>query len=345
MTVYNGEKFLDQAIQSILAQDFKPFELILVDDGSEDDSCRIADSYSDNRVVLHRIDHVGRSNSLNFGISVCEADYVAFLDADDISAPSRLKEQFQYLEQHSECDVVASYFNIIDETGKLIDRAFPPGDPVYGLWRLHFQCNLLMSTVMLRKNKAIKAGLFPENMIVAHDYELFLNMANPFNTSVMPRFLTDYRMVQISSQLTNNREKMIREACSLSNRALQRLKPDLNDEMCSELRPMYWRLERQRCTSRGLANVEHLLAGFIRHFQLESQKIEVLRTRVISDMLRAVIGRCDGSSMDRLGLFIKLIRTSPASLGLFCGLELKRIVLRLFKRTRLGSKLIELISN
>src|SRR5512134_3549033 len=96
MSVYNGEKYLEEAVESILNQTFRDFEFIVVDDGSSDSTPRLLALYErrDPRVLIYRFDdNRGLSTALNFGIERARGKYIARMDADDISLPNRLQEQ------------------------------------------------------------------------------------------------------------------------------------------------------------------------------------------------------------------------------------------------------------
>lgn len=106
MPVYNAAPFLRECIDSILSQSFADFELLIVDDGSTDDSCAIVESYTDPRIRLIRSkhDYIG---SLNRLIDEARGKYLARMDADDVMLPDRLRVQFDYMEEHPEVDVWA----------------------------------------------------------------------------------------------------------------------------------------------------------------------------------------------------------------------------------------------
>jgi glycosyltransferase involved in cell wall biosynthesis len=102
--VYNGARYLAQAIDSVLAQDYRPLELIVVDDGSEDESAAIARGYPAVRLV--RQANRGHGAAKNVGIEVCRGELLAFLDADDLWEPQKLRAQVAYLTAHPECGAV-----------------------------------------------------------------------------------------------------------------------------------------------------------------------------------------------------------------------------------------------
>jgi hypothetical protein len=344
MTVYNGDRFLREAISSVLAQDFGNFEFIIVDDGSTDGSSEIMDSFKDDRLVISKTRHIGRSNVLNHGMSLARAPYVAFLDADDVSLPGRLKTQYEMMAANRSLDLVGSFYDIIDDDGRLLDRACLPTDPVYILWRLQFQCIYLTSTVILRPGPALKAGLFPEDMIVAHDYKLFLSMARPLNTRMIPRFLSRYRISAAASQLTlKRRGRMVEEVAHISNNALKKLNPKLTTEICAEMRPIYWTLEREFVTPAALAAIPETLAAFCRTFELNEETTLRLTRKIAGDALRSVIRNCDGRFWPRMDLAMELIRVKPSALAHYFLIELKRVVTRLFKHTKAADSVLRFV--
>jgi glycosyltransferase involved in cell wall biosynthesis len=120
MSVYNGESYLKEAIDSILMQTFADFEFIIVDDGSTDSSAAIVKSYSDSRIRLVQQENMGLSKALNKGISLAKGRYIARLDSDDVSLPERLKLQFDFLEKNSKAVIVGSNAIVMDKDGNTI---------------------------------------------------------------------------------------------------------------------------------------------------------------------------------------------------------------------------------
>ncbi len=123
MSVYNGERFLRDSVESILGQTFTDFEFLILDDGSTDSTCEILEEYAnkDARIVLVRNDrNLGLTRSLNKGLRLVRGEYLARQDADDISLPKRLEMQVKFLDAHPEVGVVGSALEIIDENGNTI---------------------------------------------------------------------------------------------------------------------------------------------------------------------------------------------------------------------------------
>src|SRR5436190_623470 len=122
LPVWNGEAFLEQAMESILRQTLSSFELIVIDDGSTDRTAAIAEEFAsrDNRVRVLRRLHEGLSATLNAGIAAARGEYIARMDADDISVPDRLRKQVAYLDAHPACVAVGTWFEVVDEAARHI---------------------------------------------------------------------------------------------------------------------------------------------------------------------------------------------------------------------------------
>src|SRR6266446_9100847 len=128
MSVYNGQRFLSEAIQSILRQSFSDFEFVIVDDGSTDKSSGILAEYMrlDGRIRVHRHTNKGRAISLNIGIELSKGRYIARMDADDVALPNRLKEQVDFMELHPEVGLLSGSYERIRSNGRLLDRVRLP---------------------------------------------------------------------------------------------------------------------------------------------------------------------------------------------------------------------------
>src|SRR5215831_13102998 len=120
LPVYNGEKYLAEALDSILQQTFNDYELIVIDDGSTDRSSAIIESYvkKDRRVIVHRQDNCGLIMSLNQGSSLARGKYIARMDADDVSLPQRLEKQLDYLEQRPDIGLLGTWIQDIGPNGE-----------------------------------------------------------------------------------------------------------------------------------------------------------------------------------------------------------------------------------
>jgi glycosyltransferase involved in cell wall biosynthesis len=119
MPVWNGERFLAEALNSVLCQTYREFELVAVDDGSTDATRSILREYAkrDRRVRVFEREHEGLARALNFGLAQCRGEFVARVDADDICLPHRFAYQVDYLDRHPTCVIVGGIFQWIDENG------------------------------------------------------------------------------------------------------------------------------------------------------------------------------------------------------------------------------------
>ena len=139
MPVWNGERYLRAALDSVFAQSFADFELVVVDDGSTDRTSDILGSYSDSRLITHRLEHAGIVTALNFGTSVARGEWIARQDADDISQPERLATQMKAVRARP--DAVLSYTDValVGEDARGIKPARFPRTKAFLALRLCYQ--------------------------------------------------------------------------------------------------------------------------------------------------------------------------------------------------------------
>src|SRR5207302_7996523 len=156
--VWNGEAYIAAAIESILRQTFRDFELIVVDDGSTDRTKEIVGSLKDSRIHLHNLDHAGIVHALNHGVSHARAEWIARQDADDLSMPTRLEEQWAAVRENT--DAVLSYTDVevIGEGKDIVGRARFPKSKAFLALRLCYQCPITQSTVLFRKKTFQEVG-------------------------------------------------------------------------------------------------------------------------------------------------------------------------------------------
>lgn len=177
MSVYNAGRYLWAAIESILAQTYHAFELIIVDDGSQDESAGIIKSFDDPRIVLISRPHKGLTYSLNEGIARAAGIYVARHDADDSSMPTRFERQVRALEADPALGLIGTNYIAIDEQGNPITRArlFTHPDDVKAAQGISNQyCH---GSVMLRKHVLDVVGGYDPSVGTMEDYDLFIRVS------------------------------------------------------------------------------------------------------------------------------------------------------------------------
>ena len=192
MPVYNAAPFLREAIDSIVAQTFENWELILLNDGSTDDSLQIAHSYTDPRIkILDSETNNGLIYQLNRGMEAAQGRYIARLDADDVAMDNRLQMQFNYLENHPEIGLVGGYAEVLG-TNEMLRHGQKHDDILLEL--LHRNA-FIHSTVMFRKSifGSINGG-FDTNYKHAEDYRMWQLFAGITKLANLPEVLIKYRV-------------------------------------------------------------------------------------------------------------------------------------------------------
>jgi glycosyltransferase involved in cell wall biosynthesis/radical SAM superfamily enzyme YgiQ (UPF0313 family)/spore maturation protein CgeB len=181
MSVHNGEKHLDKAVKSILAQSYLNFELIIIDDASTDSSPEILKSFVDPRIkIITNSENLGLTASLNIGIRAASGKYIARMDADDISVPNRFALQLDYLEINPAVAVVGSSYFTIDEEGAvtgIVNVLDKPADIRRDLPRQNWFGH---GSVMFRKSCLAEIGGYDERFVYAQDYDLFLRLSERY---------------------------------------------------------------------------------------------------------------------------------------------------------------------
>jgi hypothetical protein len=194
--VRNGERFIAQAIDSILSQTLVDLELLVVDDASTDRTVEIIHAYTDPRLrVLRNPQRMGVSASRNRALAEAHPSYVAFLDADDIAYDQRLEQQIAFLEQHPRVALVGCHLDYIDADGKLLYSERPgqrPCNPEDVRMELLKRACILPSTATGRKSALIQAGGFPQ-LDYAEDHDLWCRLALNHDLAILPDRLVAYR--------------------------------------------------------------------------------------------------------------------------------------------------------
>jgi len=195
LPVYNGERFIRDSIQSVLDQTLTNFELIIVDDGSNDGTFEIINSFEDPRIkIIRNITNQGISKSLNLGLKLSQGEYIARHDADDLAHSERLKKQIKYFNRNPFIGVVGTWTKVVDEFNNEIDIWKLPTKPEDVFFNLMFHNCLTHSSVCFRKEIVIKAGGYRKIDKDVEDYSLWLRCLKLTKIANIPEFLTVYRV-------------------------------------------------------------------------------------------------------------------------------------------------------
>ena len=208
MSVYNGEKYLQESIESILAQTYSDFEFIIIDDCSTDDSVNIIESYDDKRIRLIRNEHNLRlPASLNKGIKSATGKYIARMDADDISMPDRFDKQVSYMETHSEVVAAGGSFQAIDENGNNLYIHHSASGEKLAKYCL-MPSPMAHPTVMMRRDVIVDNNLFyDEQYSSAQDYDLWQRINKKFKIDNLPDILLKYRIQSNSISVAKRQQQ------------------------------------------------------------------------------------------------------------------------------------------
>lgn len=197
MGVYNGERYVQGAIDSILRQTLADFEFIIIDDGSTDNTPQILKQAAaqDARIrVFTNIQNVGLTVTLNIGLEIAQGEYIVRQDADDISLPQRLSVQTRYLDGHSEVVLVSANADVIDEAGQIIGYIHRSAPSKVIQWRLQFYNHIAPhSLVMFRREAALCLGGYDETHRYSQDYDLWLRLCKIGTPVILPHNLLQLR--------------------------------------------------------------------------------------------------------------------------------------------------------
>jgi len=193
--VYNQAQFLGHAIDSVLAQTWKDYELIVVDDGSTDESGEVAKRYG-SRLRYVRKANAGGASALNAGVRLAKGSWIAILPSDDMWEPSKLERQWRFIDIHPEAAFVYSDYLIIDSTGKPQRTTSHPVPPERARQRIHLLrgCFINGGSVLLRKSLFEEIGGFDEGNRYAPDYDYWLRVTERYSAVRIPEPLLRYRV-------------------------------------------------------------------------------------------------------------------------------------------------------
>ena len=193
MAVYNGEKYLRPAIDSILSQTFQNFEFLIINDGSIDETVAIIESYCDSRIrLVHNTHNLGLVKSLNKGISLAKGEYIARMDADEVCLPERFEKQLKFLQENPTVGVCGTHARTI---GDIKTEFKYPIEHDHIRANLLFLCCIVHASVMMRKIVLLDNKLqYDEQFRHAEDYEFWVRLSKITRLANIPEYLLLHRM-------------------------------------------------------------------------------------------------------------------------------------------------------
>jgi hypothetical protein len=223
MSVFNGEAFLAEAIDSILCQTFRNFEFVVVDDGSTDTTAEILARYSksDGRLQIFAQQNKGRATSLNWGIQIARGRYIARMDADDIALPYRLAEQFEFMDRQPELGLLGGGVELVSPDRRRLGRFQPPVVDREIRSAMRRYNPFYHPTVMMRREVVQAVGGYRKALLDADDYDLFLRMAEHSRVANLERSVLLYRIHPNQVTVRNMTHQAL---CILAGRAAASLR-------------------------------------------------------------------------------------------------------------------------
>ena len=202
MPAYNAEKYIAEAMDSILNQTFRDFEFIILNDCSKDRTEEIILSYDDPRIVyVKNEENMGVARTLNRGLDMAKGEYIARMDADDISLPERFEKQVAYLDANADIAVLGTNIELFTDKKSLGFREFSHNPELMAL-DMFFSCGVAHPSVMMRTNVIQNLGGYAPEFNGLEDYELWCRVLEHYNITTLPDILLQYRIH--GNQVTKN---------------------------------------------------------------------------------------------------------------------------------------------
>lgn len=244
MAVYNGQNYLPKAIESILNQTYHDFEFIIVDDGSSDNTDNICRDYAlqDPRIILLRNrQNQGLTYSLNKAWKASKGNYIARMDADDISLPNRLEIQVNYMDTHPKIGLLGTFYQEIDNNNQVTKKNIRfPTNPILIKWRLCFENPIPHPTIIMRRSIFEYMGGYGEVWKTTQDYDLFTRLSRITKLANYPEVLYYWRVHKDSISSKRNSEQR-ENAIRISQKYLSTL---LGEPVSLEIVQSLWNREK-----------------------------------------------------------------------------------------------------
>ncbi len=224
MPVYNAERYIEEAIESILAQTFRDFEFVIIDDGSTDGSLGVLERYAklDKRIRLVSRPNTGMVGALNEGLRLSKGEFIARMDADDISLPGRLVSQVQYLSSNADVVCLSGDYEYMDAKGRSLTFIHLPKEEHEIARNALAGCPpLCHGCAMIRRNALIEIGGYDARLWPAEDVDLYLRLGEVGRLANLDEVLLRVRL-HGESVGEKRRELQVSKAREAAQTALER---------------------------------------------------------------------------------------------------------------------------
>ncbi len=218
LPVYNGDRYISEAIESILTQSFSDFELLIINDGSTDRSRQILERYAtqDDRIRLIHRENRGLIQTLNEMLALAQGEFLARMDADDISLSDRFALQVNFLQQHPDYVCVGGAYDLIDAKGRtVLHLTMPETNPEIQQAILSGQTIINHPCALIRRSALQQIGGYDESMQTVEDLDMLLRIGEIGLLANLPNPVLKYRfhMQSVSAQRSDFQYQMIQTAC------------------------------------------------------------------------------------------------------------------------------------
>ncbi len=206
MSVYNGEKHLEDSINSVFSQAFTNYEFLIINDGSTDKTREFLDKYSskDSRIhLIHLPENRGLTAALNLGIDIAKGKWIARIDCDDIWCSDRLEKQINYLENNQNTKLLGTSFYVIDQKCKIVGEIKRYNSVLINRWLMLWGNCFIHSSVIFDKKIAIKLGKYDPLYFHGQDYDLWIKFAMNYDINNLEDTLISLRTHQESITTLN----------------------------------------------------------------------------------------------------------------------------------------------
>jgi len=223
---YNAENTIVETINSVLNQTFEDFELIIINDGSNDRTLDVIKKFKDNRISVHTFPNSGPSSARNKGLRLAKGNFISYVDADDLWSKDKLRSQFLALKIDPQADVAYSWTIFIDENGKYIHplKSFDYIGDVYGkIILLNFVGS--GSNLLIRRDSAIDAGYFDESLNFGEEWDYYIRLAKNSYFTLIKEYQIFYR--QNSKSLSSSIEKFEEDSIRVIDKTYDNIPEDL----------------------------------------------------------------------------------------------------------------------
>jgi len=318
MCVYNSEKYLAQAIESILDQTYTNFEFIIVNDAATDSSLEILEEYAhaDDRIrLIQNTVNAGLGVSLQKGIAAARGEYIARMDADDISLPDRFEKQIEYLRNHPEIMVLGGQTREIKEKLALASSIPLPSDPELMRWNMLLGSGYIVihGSVMIRRKGLLELGNYG-NYPAAQDFELWTRMFNRDPLPIANLDATIYLYRQ-HGQTTTRSQNDLQENIAIQAR-LEKIQAFLGRPIPKEVvlayrYPTYAYTNIQECIQTWI----NVYRKFMNEFKVEPEARHEIRKELFSRINKFSYFPPQKRNLKYRVSLWKVLRRTPFSLG------------------------------